>query len=435
MKRNILIIAVAALAALMVNIKAQDISFERLSAGVAEIRAESANIAEPVPAAAEISAAAPAAQREWLILIFIDGINNLGIAGFADKNINAMEKVGSTDQVAVVTEFGILGADSSSNNIKFQRGSKTILIKKDNLPDVITSPVIYPSNDTDMGSSAHFVRFAQRNIRQFPAKKVAIILWNHGGGRAGIAWDDVSGNHMEVDQLGRAMSQIQGTLGHKVDIFATDACLMQMAEVTYELKDSVSVIVGSEEVIPGDGYPYDKILAPLVANPGMSDEGLGKVIVDAYGTHYSSDPKATLSALRTSALPGFINLLNDWVQIVTSDTEAFKVASAASTVNRIYDFPNQRPKRNDSKDLYDYLSYVGRILPDGTAAVTAGSALKEYIASDLIIRKTAMAPKARGLAIYIPDLRYDSANYEKFAFAADSLWDDLIKLMMEERLK
>ncbi len=435
MKRNILVLAVAALAALMVNIKAQDISFERLSAGVAEIRADSSNIADPTPAAAEIYAKAPTAQREWLILIFIDGVNNLGIAGYADKNINAMEKVGSTDQVAVVTEFGILGTDASSNNIKFQRGSKTILIKKDNLPDTVTSPVIYPSNDTDMGSAAHFVRFAQRNIRQFPAKKVAIILWNHGGGRAGIAWDDVSGNHMEVDQLGQAMSQIQRALGHKVDIFATDACLMQMAEVTYELKDSVSVIVGSEEVIPGDGYPYDKILEPLVADPGISDEALGKIIVDAYGAHYRADRTATLSALRTSALPEFLNLLNEWEQAIAADAEAFKTASAESTVNSIYDFPHGSKNRHDSKDLYDYLSNLGRSLPDGTAAATAGLALQKYIANDLIIRKTAMVPKAHGLAIYIPNLQYDSANYEKFAFVADSLWDEFIKLMMEERLK
>ncbi|MEI7481345.1 MAG: clostripain-related cysteine peptidase [Elusimicrobiota bacterium] len=438
MKRNILILAVAALAALMVNIKAEDISFERLSAGVGEIRAESSNIPDPFPAAAEISKTTPAAPPEWLILIFINGVNNLGIAGFADKNINAMEKIGSTDKVAVVTEFRTLGRDPDSFNITFPRASNTILIQKDDLPSIITSELIASNNDKDMGSADHFVRFARRNIRKFPgAKKVAIILWNHGGGRAGIAWDDVSGHHMEVDQLGQALSKIKGELKHKIDIFATDACLMQMAEVVYELKDSVSVIVGSEELIPGDGYPYDKILAPLVANPGMSDEALGKLIVDAYGTHYSATNTATLSALRTSALPGFLSLLNNWVQAVTADAEAFKAATAERMVNRIYDFPHDErsAKRQDSKDLYDYLSNVGRSLPDGTAAVTAGSALKEYIANDLIIRKTAMAPKAHGLAIHIPDLQYESGNYQKFAFTKDSEWARFIKLITEERLK
>ncbi len=431
MKRNILLIAAAALTALMLNIKAQDVSFESLSSGMAAIRAASPAVSNPVPAPAASPAAAPAAQREWLVLVFINGVNDLGILGFADKSINDMEKVGSSDKVAVVTEFGILGADTATRNLKFQRGSKTLFIQKDADTGAITSPVLYSSNDADMGSPAHLVRFVKRGIRQFPAKKVAVIVWNHGGGRAGIAWDDVSKNHMEVDQLGRAMSQISRALGRKVDIFATDACLMQMAEVAYELKDSASVIVGSEEVIPGDSFPYDAILTPLAAAPGMSDEALGSIMVDAYGAYYASE-KVTLSALRTSALPGFLNLLNDWVQTVTSDPKAFEAASSAAVVDGTYHF-----QAADSKDLYDYLEGVNGLLPRSPAAVGAGSALKGYIANNLLIRDTALrgVPKAHGLAIYIPDLRYSSANYEKFAFAADSLWDDFLKLMMEERLK
>jgi hypothetical protein len=42
---------------------------------------------------------------------------------------------------------------------------------------------------------------------------------------------------------------------------------------------------------------------------------------------------------------------------------------------------------------------------------------------------------ANGLAIYIPDLRYASANYERMAFAADSMWDDFLLDMMSERLR
>ena len=430
MKRNILLITAAAIIALMGNIKAQDISFENLGSGVAAIKAGSSSIAAPVPAPVA-SPAAPAAQREWLVLVFINGVNDLGILGFADKSVNEMEKVGSTDKVAVVTEFGIIGADANSRNIKFQRGSKTIFIQKDSDPGTITSPVIFSSNDTDMGSPSHLVRFVKRGIRQFPAKKVAVIIWNHGGGRAGISWDDTSKNHMEVDQLGRAMTQIKQALGRKVDLFATDACLMQMAEVAYELKDAAVTIVGSEEVVPGDSYPYEAILTPLVAAPSMSDDALGKVMVDAYGAHYPSE-KVTLSALRTSAIPGFLNLLNDWVQTVTSDRKAFKAAAAENTVNNTYYF-----QATDSKDLSDYLDNVNKLLPANSASAKAGSALKNFIAKNLLIRDTALpsVPKAHGLAIYIPDLRYDSANYEKFAFAADSLWDDYLKLMMEVRLK
>lgn len=427
MKRNILLITAAAITALMGNIRAQDVSFEGLSSGMAAMQDGSPGAAVPAPAA--LPSASTAARHEWLVLVFINGVNDLGILGYADKNINDMEKAGSSDKVAVLAEFGVIGADSATRNLKFQRGSKTLFIRNDADTGAITSPVIYAANDADMGSPAHLVRFAKRGLRRFPAKKVAVIVWNHGLGRRGIGWDNVSGNHMEINQLGGAMSRIKSVLGRKVDVFAMDACAMQTVEVAYELKDSVSVIVGSEDRIPNAGYPYEAILSSLAADPGMSDEALGKIMVDAYGARYQAE-KGTLSALRTSALPGFLNLLNDWVQPVISDPEAFKVASWP------YDFLVR-----DSKNLYDYIEnvnfFLNYLLPGSRAAVNAGSALKSYIANDLIIRDTALpgTPNAHGLAIYIPDLRYDSANYEKFAFAAESLWDDFLKLMMEERLR
>ena len=47
-----------------------------------------------------------------------------------------------------------------------------------------------------------------------------------------------------------------------------DACLMSCLEVAYESADDVRAVVSSEELEPGDGWPYDKILADLRSNPG-----------------------------------------------------------------------------------------------------------------------------------------------------------------------
>jgi hypothetical protein len=438
MRKDSLLTAAAALTALAINISAQDISFENLSSGMAAITAGAgtAAVPDPVPSPVADPAESPAAQREWLVLIFMNGVNDLGILNHATQSINAMEEAEFSDKVAVLTEFNMIGAEASTRNIKFQRGSKTLLIRKDTdihspASHTINSPVIYSSNDTDMGSPAHLVRFIKRGIRQFPAKKVAVIIWNHGYGLDGISKDDASGNDMQIDQLGLAMLQAKRALGRKVDVFATDACYMQMAEVAYELKDSASVIVGSEEAIPSNSYPYRAIFTRLAADPGMSDEALGRIMVDAYSVDYLFGG-ATLSALRTSAMPGFLRLLNNWVQAASSDPKAFKAASSKLLVDETYHF-----KFKDSKDLHDYISRVNNLLPAGSAAVAAGSALNNYVAEDLIICDTAFpgSPKTHGLAIYIPDLRYNSANYEKLAFSADSLWDDFLKLMMEERLK
>ncbi len=427
--KKILTVTFAALAALTMGLMAQDVSFDSLYNNLPVPSASAPAASAPAPVDVQPKAVASGAQREWLVMVFINGVNDLGILGFANKSINDMEKVGSTDQVAVVVEYGILGQDGSgSRNLQFQRGSKTIYVTKDNDPSRITSVPFYSSNDADMGSTSNLVRFVKRAVRNYPAKKTAVIIWNHGAGRLGIAFDDISQNHMEVDQLGKALAQVDQALGRKIDVFATDACLMQMGEVAYELKDTAKVIVGSEETIPGDSYPYDTILGPLTASPGMEAEELGSVMVQAYGDHYGAD--VTLSAIRAVALPGFLSRINNWVNAVRNDPKAFAAAASEDVVDSTYHFAME-----DNKDLYDYIGNVNAKLTASPAAKKAGSDLRTYIAKGLVIKDTGIIPNAHGLAIYIPKLRYNSANYEKLAFARDSLWDDFLRDMMEERLK
>jgi Clostripain family len=62
-----------------------------------------------------------------------------------------------------------------------------------------------------------------------------------------------------------------------------DACLMTMLETADALRDSGSVMLGSEELEPGDGWSYDDFLHPLVADPGGTDAaGLGSLMVEGY---------------------------------------------------------------------------------------------------------------------------------------------------------
>jgi len=334
-----------------------------------------------------------------------------------------------------VVEYGILGEDGSGDrNLQFQRGSSTIFVTRDADANRITSPVVFSSNDADMGSEANLVRFVKRALRNgHRARKTALVVWNHGAGRLGISYDDVSKNHMEVDALGKALGQIKQALGKKLDVFATDACLMQMASVAYEFRDSAEVVVGSEEVIPGNGYPYTPILTRLATNPGMDAEQLGRTIVDAYGASYPTD--ATLSAVRTSALNGFKDALNNWVGAVRSDPQAFAAATDAALVDSVSRFAYK-----DSKDLIDYLDKVEARLAEGSPVKDAGAAVREQVRGMLVanVAKPARGNSytaANGLAVYIPDLRYASANYERMAFAADSLWDDFLLDMMSERLR
>ena len=98
------------------------------------------------------------------------------------------------------------------------------------------------------------------------------------------------------------MQETQKMIGRKLDILGMDACLMNMAEVSYQVKNSVLYTVGSEETEPVDGWPYDTILTALSKQPDMSPIELSKLIVKYYINSYKGSGEAvTQSACDLSA--------------------------------------------------------------------------------------------------------------------------------------
>ena len=90
---------------------------------------------------------------------------------------------------------------------------------------------------------------------------------------------------------------------HQLDLIGFDACLMSMIETAYAMRDVAAVMVGSEELEPGDGWNYALCLASLMEDPEQSAEQLGAAIVDAYRRHYDPiDSETTLAAIRTSEI-------------------------------------------------------------------------------------------------------------------------------------
>ncbi|MDA8244993.1 MAG: clostripain-related cysteine peptidase, partial [Elusimicrobia bacterium] len=152
------------------------------------------------------ASAASRAQKEWTIMVFVNGKNNL--ERYALKDMNEMEMVGSTDKVNIVTEIGrIAGYDSSDGDWKTVR---RYLVKKDNDTSKITSPVVQELPKVDMGDYKSVVDFALWAKKNYPAKKYMLIVWNHGAGwiksvpmlTRGISYDDQTGNHITTPQLG-----------------------------------------------------------------------------------------------------------------------------------------------------------------------------------------------------------------------------------------
>ncbi len=361
--------------------------------------------------------------KEWTVMVFINAKNNLESYGL--KDVNEMEMIGSTDKINIVVELGrIKGYSSDDGDWK---GCRRYYIMKDNDTKKITSPLIMENAKCDMGSWEYLADFANWVKKNYPAKKYVLIVWNHGSGwekggditqlliEKGISYDDETRNHISTPQLRMALEKIGG-----VDILAMDACLMQMAEVAYEVKDWAKVVVASEETEPADGYTYNTWLDPLAKNPTANPKTVARYIVDSYTDHYQSiKQQATQSAIDATKLEELKALIDDFVDAVMKNNDLTNVKNARTNAQRFY--------YSSNKDLYHFVKLVTDSTQINEVKVK-GEALLKFMKESLIIHNRAYGPKyanAYGLAVWLPT--YYSTSYDELKWAGETKWDDLIK--------
>ncbi|MEW6013006.1 MAG: clostripain-related cysteine peptidase [Elusimicrobiota bacterium] len=404
-------------------------------------------------------------KYEWLVFVFINGVNDLGILNLSVNDINEMETVGSTDKVAVVAEHNRIEG-KPGRTLGFSNGAVTYFITKDRPNNrEIVSKVIDQTPDGDMGSYIHFARSAKKAIKRFNPDKVMIIIWNHGNGYFGIAYDDVSGNSITVPQLKSALSDIVKSYGKKIDIFAMDACLMQMAEVVAEIKDYARYVVASEEAIPGGGFPYDDLLGCL--NSSSDPKKVSACTVDVYHKAYDSqritmfgrydDKSTTLSAVDTSKFSGFLDIFNRWISQAIRSEDFKKITDKKVTENAFFflgGVQNETVQMGAPSITTESEGVMTRTADLVSYLIKAKSEMKDerlkdftdrlinYVTKELIVshkggdyqnaKGLSYKDSTYGLAIYLPLLRYDSKRYEALRFSKISLWSQFVKKMLSK---
>jgi hypothetical protein len=422
------IAALLALAFAAAGASAATVNFDQNGSGVKDITNTTTGIEIPkvtVPATKDASS-----LPEWTLMVFENGKNNL--EPYAIKNFKQMENVGSSDKLNIVVEMGRYKNDNTNGA---WTGCRRYLVQKSNSADM-TSPVLQTIPQCDMGDYNHAIDFGKWAMSNYPAKHYMFILWNHGAGWVksasknlppnpatdmakpvlrGISYDDETNNHIDTPQ----MAKILQALGH-VDVYGSDACLMQMAEVDTEIKPYVDYIVGSEETEPGDGYTYDDFLNRALQSD-LTPSAFAKAAVDSYGDHYVSinDTTATQSYLASSSVDKFNTLVTNFAQAVMDNNDKSAATTARSNAQK-YAYDN-------NKDLYDFVSQT--VSNSSNQAVqTAGNNLMQYISGTLILDNRSSA-NSHGIAIYVPNSSYDS-NYNELAFAKATNWPTFVQWLL-----
>jgi hypothetical protein len=274
--------------------------------------------------------------------------------------------------------------------------------------------IVLPSRDVAKES------VSIRRIRSISGPKFRRALFNSSIAQAiktrGIAYDDDAKDFLDNVEMKKVLSSAKKMLKRKIDILGMDACMMSMAEVGYQLRDSVSLAVGSEEVEPGDGWPYDRILGKLAKKPEMMPRELASTIVDEYLASYQADEGVTQSACdlgKCGDLAAAVDQLADGLNGHLSDASVRAKIVECRLQAQEYDV-------SDYIDLYDFCDLLEK--KTGLGDIQAAcSEVKSAVRDCFVIRSGFKGEKvkhSKGLSIYFPQkklsLLYGTLDFTKF---------------------
>ena len=218
----------------------------------------------------QVSAVAPTENASWTVMVYVDGDNNLASAAVDD--LNEMEGVLLPENVNVVTLTDLSGDYETSvgwtdtrlgeispdpNGYSWYGDAATIVSD-------LTSV-----GEKNMGNPATLTDFINWSTTNHAADNYALVVWDHGGGLSGIAWDDTdSHDNLSISEIKSAVNNsMLFSVDNKLDLIGFDACLMQTYEIGLEMASLANVMVASQETEPGDGWDYQAFLDSLADNP------------------------------------------------------------------------------------------------------------------------------------------------------------------------
>ena len=355
-------------------------------------------------------------------MVYLDADNDLEPFGIAD--MNEMEAIGSDSMVNILVQIDrIPGYDSSNGN---WTSTRRYNITRDTDTANISSTPIEDLGEINMGDPDSLVSFVNWSIQNYPATHYFLVLWNHGKGHKGTCWDYTDeADFLTIDELEKALDIIQETIGIKPDILGFDGCAMKTLEVDYQLRDGASLMIGSQEDIPGDGWPYDAILRSLKNDPTMSPSDLAFEVVKEYVKFYNLDSNVTLSTSNLTAISSLGTAVNNLAQRLMNNFSAYR--------SEIFDARTKVESFSDRSyiDLYHFAQLINSSISDPVVQNATSQVMSSLIDTIISEDHASQHPNAHGLSVWFPNVGDKTYNSQKFSYehlnySMDTGWDEFL---------
>ena len=370
---------------------------------------------------------APADEAEWTVLVYICGSDLESDGGQASDDIREMviSGVGSSPDVNVLIATG-----GSRGWQRYGISARTVQYFRigSGGPELLLD-----AGRQSMGDAATLSGFIRYGLSAAPARKTALVIWDHGGGPVfGLCNDENFGDDgLTLSELRLGLTG--GLQYGKLDVIAFDCCLMNCVDLCADLVGIADYAVLSQELVSGTGFDYDAWMKPLILDPGLSAEKAAVSMVETYvadNTKGRHTETATMSVIRTDRMPRVLAAADAFSASLSGllRTNPAGVARLRTKLVSFGEFIDE-----DASDLVDVEEMCGvfsALLPEECAELKA--AAREAVVVSLASED--IAGHAHGLSFFFPyaTVRWDRQDILAHYGARDGSYAGLVVAMASQ---
>lgn len=213
----------------------------------------------------------------WTLIVYMAADNDL--EEYAIQDINEMEAA-IPENMNIIVLFDRAERYDETNGdwtgtriyriLRDTNGKNTEIIS-----ERIECPLLGIKKNSDvelnMANSDNLEKFIRYAKEKYKSRKSAFIMWGHGAGYKGYAFDDYTDDLMDVISIRKVLEN------NSFDCIVFDTCYGATIETLYELQSCSDVFVGNPFVSNRHGLDYENVLSAFSDNNQTVKE-IGKVI-------------------------------------------------------------------------------------------------------------------------------------------------------------
>lgn len=365
----------------------------------------------------------------WTIFVYLCGSDLESEDGLASGDLQEMIDGSLGSKVRYIVMTG--GALEWQNNVVDNTTLGIYLVEDGNITLLESLEYNYMNDPKTLHG------FLNWGVENYPAEKMGLIFWDHGGGSiSGVCQDDfffediqsgvledISGYNtaLTLSDISGVLSQVYEKMTDQFEFVGYDACLMGTLENAFMLSSYARYMYASEELEPGYGWDYEAIGRAIGSSGKINGARLGKTACDSFYrscADVEQEKNATLACIDLSKVDDLIMAFDAFAVNMLSAAE--DPASLAKIVQRMghVEFFGGNSESEGYFNLVDLASAVSAL----SSVVAGADVVQQAIQQAVVYDRTGIYHKrACGLSVYYPlHIEESSRDLGEFAKVACS---------------